>query len=304
MVQGIVNTSSLNTVHLKPSNTGGLKSGIDALKSVASESSVSEKISTLSRQLGESAMRAELRDKSLSRQELGMLATTLTNQFLGEPYAENKAEHALEVPITDDPQLLERARLATAYVTKSAQHDPSAINPFAALSMEQANLIAYDDKGPYTLNERHAAWSRSFEIERQWRMDVVTRGTAESNNNGGRSPGFYTECLEHYKSLPAIEQAQYSEGYEARLNVSIHEDGGARKPEQRLLTLFEILAEIQLPEIKKEEPPPVKDKPEVAYHKGEAPPVKAAPVVESPPVVTTSSLSPDVSPTPVAALRS
>jgi hypothetical protein len=219
-------------------------------------------VSTLSRQLGESAIRAEARDKSMTRQQLGEFASSSIAQFSPESTSAKKALHDVEVPKTDDPELLERAKQATIYVNKAAAQDPTAKNPFAGLTREQAALIAYDDKGPYTANERYAAWRHGNDLEEQWRAGSIARGMQEYNGCG-RTVKFTTECLDHYRALPAIEQARYDEGYEGRLNARIKEQGGPAKPNERNLNLYEILAEVQNPEKKKEhkaaiekQPPP------------------------------------------------
>ena len=174
------------------------------------------------------------------------------------------ALHDAEVPKTDDPELLERARQATIYVNKAAAQDPTAKNPFAGLTREQAALIAYDDKGPYTANERCAAWRHGNNLEEQWRAGLMARGWQESDSTGGRVPKFMTECLDHYRALPAIEQARYDDGYEGRLLTSIKEHGGAAKPHEGYLNLYEILADIQHPGKKKEEQSVVAKQPQSA----------------------------------------
>lgn len=238
-------------------NTTGISEAVQDISSKTDTASVS----TLSRQLGESAVRAEAREKSMTREQLGEFAKKTVDHILGESYVANKARHDAEVPKTDDPVLIERAKLATIYVNKSVAQDPTARNPFADLTREQAVLIAYDDKGSYTVNERQAAWSRSSSLEQQWRTGSIARAGQEYNNCG-KNPKFMTECLEHYKALPAIERARYDKGYESRLEASITEHGGSRKSSERTLNLYEILAGIQLPEKKKEQPVPGKNKPE------------------------------------------
>jgi len=208
-------------------------------------------VSTLSRQLGESAVRAEARDKSMTREQLGEFAKKTIAHISPESTSAKKTLHDAEIPKTDDPELLERAGQATIYVNKAAAQDPTAKNPFSALTREQAVLIAYDDKGPYTANERFAALRHGNNLEEQWRASSIARGTQEYNSSG-RTVKFTTECLDHYRALPAIEQARYDEGYEGRLLARIKDQGGPAKPNERKLNLYEILAEVQNPERKKE----------------------------------------------------
>ncbi|MDY7567674.1 hypothetical protein QN400_17995 [Pseudomonas sp. RTC3] len=246
-----------------------------AQSAIASTDTV--KVSTLSRQLSDSAARAEVRDKNTSRGELGDMARKLKDDFLGDSYNAQRVRHDAEKPETDDPDLLARARHATAYVNLASTGDRSTKSPFADLTTEQLALIIYDDSGSYTVNERRAAAYDANDIEQKWRVEVIAQSRQESEGNVN-TPKFYAEVLSHYKSLPPIEQAQYPGDYETRLLGRISEGGGVQNTEDdRLLTLFEVLANIQLPE--KESGPTV-------------------------PGLRMNSLSPDVSPTPAAVLRS
>ena len=92
------------------SNTTGINKTIQNITQKTDTASVS----TLSRQLGESAVRAEAREKSMTREQLGEYAKNTVDQILGHSYTANKARHDAEVPKTNDPVLLERAKLATA----------------------------------------------------------------------------------------------------------------------------------------------------------------------------------------------
>ncbi|WP_240994881.1 hypothetical protein [Pseudomonas viridiflava] len=167
-------------------------------------------ISSLSLQLSESAARASARDSSLSRKELGAKASELLSQISGDGYFANKKAIDAEVPDTDDPVLLARAENATQFVNGSGK------NPFAGMSSDQLSLIIYDDGGSFTTNERRAALSESSDREQAWRQMVVANAMAEYNGTG-KLTKFFTAALEHYKDLPAIEQAQYPESYEAKL---------------------------------------------------------------------------------------
>jgi len=219
-------------------------------------------VSTLSRQLGESSVRGEARDKSMTRQQLSEFVTKSITHISPESTSVKKALHDAEVPKTDDPELLERARQATIYVNKAAAQDPTAKNPFAGLTREQAALIAYDDKGAYTANERCAAYRHGNNLEEQWRAGLMARGWQESDSTRGRVPKFMTECLDHYRALPAIEQARYDAGYEGRLLASIKEHSGAANPSEGKPNLYEILAALQYPDKKKEDQISVGKQPE------------------------------------------
>lgn len=267
--------SSMGTTEIKP-----VSSSIKETETTRSSDTSPDtaKISALSRQLSESAARAEKRDNNMSRSQLGDLARKLKNQFIGDIYQANKAKHNLEVPDTKDPELLQRARQATEFLTRKFAGDYTGKNPFTGLSREQLNLIVYDDAGPYTVNERRVAWGASQDFEQEWRTKVLAEAQVESAGNGGKVPAFYTEVLAHYQSLPLIEQAQYPEDYEASLQARINEaNGGQEQEEDRFLTLVEILARVQKAE---------KD------------------TDSADPDIKTNNLSPDASPTPAAAPRS
>lgn len=265
-------------------------------------------MSALSRQLGESAVRAETRDKTLSRRELGEEAERIVSDLVHK-YEAAKKIHNSEVPKTDDPELLDRARQATDFLTRKFAVDHSGKSPFAGLSREQLVLIAYDEKGAYTVNERRVAWEDAYRMEADWRVKTLNQASLESSVTG-KAPQFYAEVLAHYKALPAIEQAQYDEAYESRLLTNIKNDGGLPKKDDHLPNLFEILAGYQRPG-KKPEPQPQKDAAGSATvpekDKGTAKPkaqVAPPPVNGQSPALKTSSLSPGVSPTPEVAPRS
>jgi hypothetical protein len=249
-----------------------------SVNAATSASSSLPTISTLSHQLSDSATRAEVRDSNLNHRQLGELARKLDDQFSGERYFANKAKHDSEVPKTDDPELLARAKHATDYVKLTAGGDRAAKSPFDGLSREQLNLIAYDDSGSYTVNERRAAWVGTQTIEAEWRQKVVAQGMEESNSTG-KSTAFFTEVLAHYKTLPRIEQAQYPEGYAADLQSKIAQgaDSPGRRPSKDLLSLAEFLVQARMAE-------------------------KQTP--STPPQFTTNNLSPNASPTQAAVPRS
>ena len=212
-----------------------------------SQSGGMQTISTLARQLAASASRAEERDRTLTRSELADKAKSILNQVVGDAYYANKARHDGEVPKTSDPELLARAKQATAFVNDAARGGSAIKNPFAGLSPEQLANVIYDESGTYTVNERHAAWRESYDQEEAWRVKVAQQAMDEYNRTG-KLTNFFSEVLEHYKSLPAIEQAQYPKGYAADLQSKIDLDfnyrthraeGKDKAPLSLIETLFE-----------------------------------------------------------------
>jgi hypothetical protein len=186
------------------------KSPVTTENSAVGNQKDTSSLSSLSRQLSESAVRAAARDSSLSRKELGEKASELLSKISGDGYFANKKANDAEVPDTQDPALLARADNATQFVNGSGK------NPFAGMSSDQLSLIIYDDTGSFTTNERRAAWQESFDQESAWRQKVVANSIAEYNGTG-KLTKFFTAALEHYKGLPAIEQAQYPDSYEPKL---------------------------------------------------------------------------------------
>lgn len=117
----------------------------------ATDSGTFSSVSILAQQLSEAATRAETR--------IGQNDTSLLDSITGDQYLANKARHDAQVPSTDNPDLLARARQATGFVNGSDT------NPFKGLTRDQLQLIAHDDGGPFTLNERRAAWEELRSME-------------------------------------------------------------------------------------------------------------------------------------------
>ncbi|GFM87551.1 hypothetical protein PSCICO_29500 [Pseudomonas cichorii] len=167
-------------------------------------------LSTLAKQLNDSAARAESRDSTLGSKELGKLATSIIYKLAGPEYYENRKIHDAEVPDTDDPELLERARQATQF------KNGTGANPFASLSQDQLRLVIYDESGDYTINERSAAFSENNDREQVWKRAIAKKYVDEYNETG-KSTNTLVEMLAHYNDLPPIEKAQYPNGYVANL---------------------------------------------------------------------------------------
>ena len=204
------NTSSptadtLRTVSFPQSN----KAGISAKNTV--------EFSSLAQQLSDSASRADQQYAGLSRKELGAKAADLLAKITGTAYDANRAINNAEVPDSSDPARLTRAAQATKFVSGNGS------NPFAGLSRDSLALISYDDSGLYTTNERRAAWEEAFDQESAWRKEFAAKAMAEYNSSGKLTDAFRS-ALDHFKTLPAIEQAQYPGDYEAKLQAWIDLD--------------------------------------------------------------------------------
>lgn len=199
-----------------------------SLSTTGKHGSSTQSISTLAHQLSASASRAEYRDRTLSRSELADRARSILNQIEGDAYFVNKAKHDSEVPNTSDPVLMARAKQATEFVNSAARGSASERNPFSGLSREQLANIVYDDSGAYTVNERRAASYEAYRQEEAWREKVCAQAMDEYNRTG-KLTKFFSSVLEHFKELPAIEQAQYPEDYASDLQYKVDLDFDYRK---------------------------------------------------------------------------
>lgn len=174
-------------------------------------------VSTLAGQLSQASVNAQARDVSLTRQELGNFAQKILNKLEGVNYFANKAIYDAQIPNSDNATLLARAESATKYTNGLGS------NPFSGMPRDQLVLITYDDSGTFTTNERRAALEESATQEYAWRQQVVAQGMAEYNSSG-KLTNFFHSALDHFKSLPAVEQSQYPEDYESKLQTWIDTD--------------------------------------------------------------------------------
>jgi len=215
-------TQSGGATAFKATSKAERTSGAPENQSATNIQGSTQTISTLARQLADSASRAEVRDKTLSRSELADKAKSLLSKISGDSYQANKKTHDSEVPKTDDPELLARAKQATEFVNRSSNNGNEK-NPFVGLSREQLANVIYDDSGTYTVNERRAAWMESSKQEEEWSRKVTSEAMDEYNRTG-KMTNFFRSVLDHFKELPAIEQAQYPKDYASDLEYKINLD--------------------------------------------------------------------------------
>lgn len=160
------NAFSPSATGTRPAERAAATSDARAAASTSSGTIVQDgvSLSATSRQLAQSAIQAEQRDASLTRSQLADEASRLRDQFSGNTY--NEAAAVREVPDTDDPALLERAKQATEF---TQSHGRRGTNPFANLSDDQLTLVMYDDSGSYTTNERRAAYLEQTDRRQDWK---------------------------------------------------------------------------------------------------------------------------------------
>jgi hypothetical protein len=221
-----------------------------AVDKTAKPSTDKASFSTLANQLNESTARAAKREAQMTHDDLGKYGVGRVNEFLQETKTANSFTRAMEVPNTKDPELLDRARKASEFVSRTIAGDKHATSPFDNLSREQLNAVVYDDSGMFTQNERRAAWHVVQKMDDAWQKVAIAEGTIEQVRTGKASK-FYREALSYYQSLPAIEKAVgYPKNAEAVLRDRIKNDPTlpglpgvpSRQAPDRKLTLYDILA--------------------------------------------------------------
>ncbi|WP_434678498.1 hypothetical protein J3P77_20885 [Pseudomonas sp. R1-18] len=203
--------SANRTVHTL-TKTASIATDNTDVKALTVETAKSDEatLSALARQLGDSAVRAANRDASLSPKELGGFGKAVIDKLIGNSYYGNKAAHDAEVPDSNDPELLERAKRATLFTNKTGT------NPFTGLSQDQLRLIIYDESGNYTINERKAAYTENDRQEQIWKRAICQRYVDEYCETG-KSTETLVMILAHYNELPPIEKAQYPANFAANL---------------------------------------------------------------------------------------
>lgn len=218
------------------SNTSRTSSATKQVDNAGSDKTPEPNLSPLARQLNEAQARADIRDASMDRDALGQKAKELTGNFYGSDYRQNKERYDAEIPNTDDPILLERAKQATDFANGHGS------NPFRGLAPDQLTLIIYDESGTFTFNERRAAWDEQTDQRQEWKKQVVAEIMREWKEKGTIIGGL-TKVLEHYENLPPIEQAQYPDFWLASLHTQIahysNQDSLSGEGRNSLLELME-----------------------------------------------------------------
>lgn len=167
-------------------------------------------ITTLASQLSAAALRAKATYENSTKEQLRAMSNNVSRLLGGQEYVDNKFKHNAEVPDTEDPALLARARQATFYLNDLGK------NPFAGMPRDQLELIIYDDSGSFTINERKAARRESADQEYAWRKMVVD-DYFFNKNRPGKAAEFYQKILDHHRGLPVVARSQAPDGYEAKL---------------------------------------------------------------------------------------
>ncbi|MCF5722227.1 hypothetical protein [Pseudomonas syringae] len=174
-------------------------------------------ITSLASQLSDASERAKTTYANYTKQQLKDMWLNAFDLLGSSTYNDNKVIHDTEVPDTQDPTLLERARHATYYANGLGK------NPFSGMPRDQLELIIYDDSGSFTFNERRAAFYENSDQEYAWRKRVVD-DYFFNKNQPGKAAEFYQTILDHYRGLPLVARSEAPDGYEAKLEKWIEQE--------------------------------------------------------------------------------
>ena len=119
-----------------------------------------------------------------------------------------------EVPNSDDPVRLARAKQATAFICglHGSNFESHAKNPFAGLSSDDLSKIIYDDSGAYTINERSAALSEQQKQRYNYWAPIINEAFSS-----GDYRKLYRSAIEYHDKLSPIEKSFAPAGYRANL---------------------------------------------------------------------------------------
>lgn len=172
-------------------------------------------VSSLSQQLNAAQARADMRDSSLDRNALAAKASDIKSQLYDSNYYNNKAKYDVEVPNTNDPVHLERAKQATAYTNGQGG------NPFKGMAGDQLTLIAYDESGTFTANERRAALDEQWDQLQAWKREVCAEIVRQWDEKHGDISDALKDIMDYFDKLPPIEEAQYDSSWRQSLQNNI-----------------------------------------------------------------------------------
>lgn len=114
-----------------------------------------------------------------------------------------------EVPNSDDPVRLARAKQATVFCQNPSN---DSVNPFLGLPREDLTKIIYDDSGAYTVNERSAALSEQQRQHYNYWSPII-----DDAFMSGDYRKLYRSAIEYHDKLSPIEKSFAPAGYRANL---------------------------------------------------------------------------------------
>ena len=212
--------SSTRTAYTTPTYADGSKNSNTQSKPVSTGTSLSASDVTVSRQAYSQAKFDSY--ETMDRNSLKKKGVEILDQL----YIAGSKKANDEVPDSDDPVRLARAKQATAFCQNPRK---DSINPFLGLSREALTKIMYDDSGLYTINERSAALSEQNRQDYNYWSPII----ADAFMSGDYRK-HYRAAIEFYDKLSPIEKSFAPVGY--RENVV----NWLKKEEERLGKLDDV----------------------------------------------------------------
>ena len=123
-----------------------------------------------------------------------------------------------ELPDSTDPQRLEQARQAAAFVFESHHNGTTLGCPFNHLSRQALCDIISDESGEHTTAERYAAKRTRSEMDFNYLCEI-----GRFDQNGNR-PLSSRGLLAYHDALSPIERSIHSDSYRAQYVRNVHED--------------------------------------------------------------------------------
>ncbi|TBU73997.1 hypothetical protein [Phytopseudomonas daroniae] len=194
----------------RPSNTSSKISGQTQddtsatlqKKEAAGSGATTDSVSNLAQKLSQAAERAASRDSSHSRESLGQHAEKLLRAI----NSGNDSRQGDSASVSLGAEQAERVDQATKFLNGSGS------NPFKGLSRDQLALVVYDESGAFTINERRAALDEARVQEDVWAQKTLAQSQG-AMEQPGRLASILNQTLDHFNSLPAIEQSRYPSDY-------------------------------------------------------------------------------------------
>lgn len=168
----------------------------------AGSAATTDFVSNLAQKLSQAAARAASRDASYSRESLGLHAEKLLRVITSG----NDSRQGDNASVTLGAEQAERVDQAAQFLNGSGS------NPFKGLSRDQLALVVYDESGAFTINERRAALDEARVQEDVWTQKTLAQSQGAMEQPGGLV-SILNQTLDHFNSLPAIEQSRYPADY-------------------------------------------------------------------------------------------
>jgi hypothetical protein len=186
--------------------TGTAATSVDSLQPAA-EKSDKVTLSTQGIELSKSASTDP--DASMTHAEMAKTAYWIVVN-IGRRTDEEVGRADKEVPKSDDPERLARAKQATDALYHQA---PS---PFAGYSRKELTTVIYDDSGAYTANERSVALRDQQTMDSQFWGPLFQKSEAS-----GDYRDVFETALAFYDQLSPLEKAAYPADYKAQISAQL-----------------------------------------------------------------------------------